>query len=156
VRPREPFTYFVDRCLGREAVPNALRAALKEGEQLRCFDELYSQNTLDETWIPEIGANGWIILTQDKAIQRRPNEVRALLVASTAVFIFAGANATGQRIGLGLTIALPGIRTATRRFQVPVLGRVTLSGEVSVAWVEGEKLETPKYVKIRKSGHESG
>ncbi|EYF08039.1 hypothetical protein [Chondromyces apiculatus] len=52
----EPFTYFVDRSLGREVVVQALRAA---GEQVHAHDDLFPQNTPDTTWLTDVGQRGW-------------------------------------------------------------------------------------------------
>ncbi len=133
-----------------------MRPSLLDGEQIHVLDSLFPPETHDDVWIPDIGARGWVILTKDKAIQRRPNEIAALLAASTAVFVFSAGNVLGERIGLSLAVALPGIRKAVRRFTVPMLGRVNLAGEVSVAWDDGKKLDAPKHVKVRKTGHKGG
>jgi hypothetical protein len=53
----------------------------------------------------------------------------------------------GAQIARAFQVALPRIRTATRRFKVPVLGRVNVAGEVSVSWAEGEELRPAKRVK---------
>lgn len=152
MRPPEPFTFFVDRCLGRTAVPTAMRARLQPGEQIQILHDLYPPDVKDEVWIPEVGAKGWIIVTKDKAIQRRPIEQNALLAASTAVFVFSRGGVKGDRIANALTIAMPAMRKATRRFAVPVLGRVNLAGEVYVAWEANTKLATPRRVKVQRTG----
>ena len=152
----EPIVYLVDRCLGTGAVPDALRAALEPHEHLEVLDDLFPQDAQDDAWIPAIGARGWIILTKDKAIQRRPNEVQAFLAAQTAVFVFSRGGVSGERMGLAWVVALPAIRKALRRFKVPMLGRVTLAGEVAMAWAEGEKLDPPKVIKVRSTGHKGG
>lgn len=48
-RLREPFVYFVDECLGRHVVPDALRAAVDADERV----EQRPQGTLDLEWIPD-------------------------------------------------------------------------------------------------------
>ncbi|WP_437796354.1 hypothetical protein [Sorangium sp. So ce693] len=57
---REPFTYFVDRSLGRGLVVEALRAAKL------AHDDHFAQNTPDAEWLVEIGRRGWVVLTKDK------------------------------------------------------------------------------------------
>lgn len=63
---REPFTFFVDRCLGRGPVVSALRAA---GVQTHAHDDHFAQDTLDVDWLTEVGRQGWVVLTKDKNIR---------------------------------------------------------------------------------------
>jgi hypothetical protein len=58
-RLREPFVYFVDECLGRHVVPDALRQAVDEGERV----EVLPQGTADVDWIPLAHAGGWVCLS---------------------------------------------------------------------------------------------
>jgi hypothetical protein len=144
---REPFTFVTDRCLGKYDVPDAIRSALRDGEKIERLDDHYAPNAEDAKWIPDVGAKGWIILTKDSALRRNPLEVRAMLSARTGVFIFGNASVTSKQLANGLMLALPRVRTAVRRFAVPVIGRINLAGGVDVLWAEGTKLERPKRVK---------
>src|SRR5689334_2714370 len=69
----EPFTFFVDECLGRHIVTRALGGALLDGEHI----VTRPQGTMDEAWLPEAGER-WICLTKDHALKRRPNELDAI------------------------------------------------------------------------------
>lgn len=152
MQPPEPFTFLIDRCLGSKIVAGAMLPALKPGERIELLDDHFAQDALDPVWIPVVGAKGWVILTKDKAIRRNPLEIQALLAADTAVFIFMNANVAGPQIGAALVLALPGVRTAARRFKAPILGGITVNGEVSVSWDCGVRLSPPKQVKIRRKG----
>lgn len=147
MRPRDPFTFFVDRSLGTKHAAAAVRAGAAENERVLVHDEIYPQNEPDETWLAAAGEKGWIALTKDAEIRRRPNEIQTLLNAGTAVFIFSNGNVTAEVIALGISVAMPRIRTATRRFDVPLIGLMTREGKVSVAYVEGQRLATPKKLK---------
>jgi hypothetical protein len=127
-----------------------MRPHLRKNERIELLDDLYAQDVRDDVWIPEAGEQGRIILTKDAMIQRRPNEQAALLAASTAVFVFTRGGVTSERVALSMVAAMPSIREAVRRFDVPLLGRINLAGEVNVAVEAGEKLTSPKFVK-RKS-----
>jgi len=147
VRPLEPYVFVVDRCLGRKAVPDALRRHLRKAERVFHLEELsYPHDVHDDVWIPEVGAKGYVILTKDDAIRRRPNEQAALVAASTAAFVFTNGNAKSDRIATAMVAALPRVREAVRRFEVPLLGRINLDGEVTVSVVAGAKLEKPRHV----------
>lgn len=152
VRLPEPFTFLLDRCLGTVAVPQAMRPALAQGEGLILLDDHFAPTTLEGTWIPEVGAKGWVIITKDTAMRRNPLEIQALLSAGTAVSFFANASLPGSKVGDALALALPGMRTAMRRFKVPVMGRVNASGELSILYDEGKELKPPKHVKVRRTG----
>jgi hypothetical protein len=141
----EPFTFLTDRCPCKYEVPDAVRAALGEGERMERLDDHYAPDAADALWIPEVGAKGWVVLTKDSAMRKNPLEVTAMLSARTAVFIFGNANV--KQIAAAFTTALPRIRTAVRRFNVPLLGRVNVAGQVSILWAEGLALKPPKTLK---------
>jgi hypothetical protein len=42
------------------------------------YGEEPAQKLPDEVWLRDAGANGWIVLTKDDAIRRRPAEREAL------------------------------------------------------------------------------
>jgi hypothetical protein len=50
--------------------------------------------TPDEEWLAECGANGWIVLTRDQHIRRRPLELASLTASGVAAFAFTGGQAT--------------------------------------------------------------
>jgi predicted nuclease of predicted toxin-antitoxin system len=84
-------TFYVDRCLGK-TVAQALHAA---GADVRVHDDHFPQDALDETWIPEVAAQGWVILTKDKNIRRRQGEREAVLTADARVFTLSSGNMRG-------------------------------------------------------------
>jgi len=48
-------------------------------------------NTLDVTWIPEIGRRGWVVITADRGISKKPAERKALEEANViSVFMAKG------------------------------------------------------------------
>jgi hypothetical protein len=152
VRLPEPFIFLIDRCLGTKAVPDALTPALLVGERLVLLDDHFEPDTQDAIWIPEAGAKRWVVVTKDTAMRRNPLEIGALLASKTAVFFFANAGLTGPKVGEALALALPGMRTAMRRFKVPLMGRVSVSGELSILHAAGETLKPPKVIKVRRGG----
>src|SRR3989454_11055620 len=72
----EPLVFFLDRSLGKEIIANALRAA---GADVRIHDDLFAQDARDQDWLPEVGKNGWTVLTKDSHIKHRLVERTALL-----------------------------------------------------------------------------
>src|ERR1035438_5432419 len=51
----------------------------------------FPPNTLDVTWIPEIGRRGWVVITADRGISKKPAERKALEEANViSVFMAKG------------------------------------------------------------------
>jgi hypothetical protein len=48
----------------------------------------FAVDALDEVWLPEVGTRQWIVVTKDRRIQQRRNEVEALINAKVRAFIF--------------------------------------------------------------------
>jgi hypothetical protein len=79
--------------LGRHVVPQALRTA---GEQVIAFHERFASGTKDPVWLPEVGRNGWVLLTKDSRIRYRRNEMQALLSSGTRSFVLVSSNLPGR------------------------------------------------------------
>jgi predicted nuclease of predicted toxin-antitoxin system len=85
-------TFYADRCLGKRVV-QALREA---GACVEAHDNHFAQNEPDESWIPQVAARGWVILTKDKNIRRRAGEREALVTASARIITLTSGNMTGE------------------------------------------------------------
>lgn len=147
MRPPEPFTFFIDRCLGKYDVPAAVGGALLAGESVLVHDDLFRQDTDDEEWLPQVGERGWVVLSKDPAMRRSPLVVEALRAAGAAVFHLANGQINGIQAGAALVAALPRIRKAVRRFDVTVVGSVDMNGAVNVMWAGGARLARPVRLK---------
>jgi hypothetical protein len=94
--PKDPLQeFFVDRSLG-QSIAEGLRAA---GVSVRSMREVYgeqrAQTLEDEVWLRDAGRSGWIVLTKDDAIRRRPAERDAMVEAAVRVFCLTNANLRG-------------------------------------------------------------
>jgi hypothetical protein len=147
VRLPDPLTFFIDRCLGTGDVPREITSGLLAKETIRLHDDLFAQDATDVKWLSVVGKNGWVGLTKDDAIRRRPVEIQALLAANSAVFIFGNQNLKGAAIGAGFKVALPRIRKALKRFDTAIIGRVNQAGELSILWHSGKELKHALYIK---------
>lgn len=81
-KPPEPVTFFLDRSLGSVKVAKALRDAR---QPVVVHDDVFPQDAQDTTWLPEVGRRGWVVLTKDRHIRTRRNEVAELMAAGLAV-----------------------------------------------------------------------
>lgn len=108
-------------------MPDALRAA---GHSVHLQRDEFPRGTLDVDWLPVVGAKGWILITKDERIRKRPIEVRALLGAKVKAFVMTAAGEmTGADQGALIARALRRIvRLAARR--PPFIATITASGQV--------------------------
>jgi hypothetical protein len=49
-----------------------------------------SPATLDPDWIPQVAAQGWLIITRDRHIQDRPSEIAAVRTNGARMVVLAG------------------------------------------------------------------
>ncbi|HVT70919.1 MAG TPA: hypothetical protein VHF26_24435 [Trebonia sp.] len=86
--PAQPHKFFLDRSLGRKAVPELLRA---DGWSLVTLAEHYGvpadQEVADTAWIEEAAKRGWPVLMKDKQIRHRPAEIAAVVGHGARCFV---------------------------------------------------------------------
>ena len=88
-----PPEFFIDRSLGRHAVPSALRTA---GAIVHAMAEVYGeqvgQGLADEDWLSDVGERGWVVLLKDTKIRYRPAELGAITTHGIRAFCLTNAN----------------------------------------------------------------
>jgi hypothetical protein len=97
-RAEPPPEFFLDRSLGRHIVADALRA---ENLIVQTLAERYPEReefVADEDWIPEVTADGLVILMKDDRIRRKPWEQQAILESGARAFVVTNANLTGEQL----------------------------------------------------------
>jgi hypothetical protein len=67
--------FFTDRDLGRHKLPNLLRQG---GLQVEVHHDHFEPDAADVDWLPKVAARGWIVLSNDQQIMRRPLEREAV------------------------------------------------------------------------------
>ena len=77
-----PVILFIDRDTWSHELDSALRAAGIAFERHR---DHFAEDTEDVAWIAEIGRRGWVAVTRDQRIRRRPNELAAVRAASIQI-----------------------------------------------------------------------
>jgi hypothetical protein len=132
-RPREPPIFFIDHCLGTEAVAQRLRS---EGVEARVMvDEGFAQDAEDVSWLPLVASRGWAILTKDKRIRRRPLEHQAIVASGAGAFILAAGGMGGDAVATAFARALPRMIAIWQSRERPFIATVTAQGKVTI--VEG-------------------
>lgn len=87
-QPEQPPRFFLDRSLGRKAVPEALRT---DGWDVITLAEHYGvpadEQVADTDWIKEAAKRGWPILMKDKRIRHRRAEIAAVAEHKARCFV---------------------------------------------------------------------
>lgn len=89
--------FFVDRSLGKSIVEGLRTCGLTVYSMADIYGEKHAQRLLDEVWLRDAGKNGWIVLTKDDAIRRRPVERDALTEAAVRVFCLTNRHLRGTQ-----------------------------------------------------------
>jgi hypothetical protein len=95
----KPPRFFLDRSLGRIAVPTLLRAS---GLELVTLAERYGvpadQNVSDEVWLKEAGKRRELVLFKDRRIRYRTAERAAIVRFKVQCFCISSGNLTGEEM----------------------------------------------------------
>lgn len=83
----------------------------------------FAHDTLDEEWIGEVANCGWVAVSHDKRISRRPNERAAVLDAGLALLIVVG-GAPNAELAQNFISTLPAIERFLNRHHPPFIARV--------------------------------
>lgn len=141
-----PYVFFIDRCLGKGVVPEAVRGRLLEGERVEILDDHFESDAHDDVWLADVGERRWVVLSQDRNIARNPLELRTLLAAKVAFFGLARGEAPGPEKAAAVARATEGIRRALRRFGLPLIATIFSNGDLAVKWAGGQRLATPRRI----------
>jgi hypothetical protein len=87
--------FFVDRSLGKSIVEGLRAAGLTVLSMADVYGEERAQRLPDEVWLRDAGEKGWVVLTKDDAIRRRPAERDAMIAAAVRVFCLTTAQLRG-------------------------------------------------------------
>jgi PIN like domain len=87
--------FFVDRSLGKSIVTALREAGFAARSMAEIYGEQEAQRLPDEVWLRDAGDKGWVVLTKDDAIRRRPAERDALIAAGARVFCLTAGQLRG-------------------------------------------------------------
>ncbi|MYB05747.1 MAG: hypothetical protein F4Y24_05270 [Gemmatimonadetes bacterium] len=113
--------FFIDRDLGRHILPEALERA---GFAVERHDLHFEPDTPDEVWIPQVAQRGWVIVSGDRKILRRPQEVRALVESQARMLILVGNHAPADELASNLINTMDKIDELLDRMVPPAVVRV--------------------------------
>ena len=119
---------FIDRCAWSRRLGEALREA---SIPFIVHDDKFPKDCADVDWLPVVGREGWVVITRDKNIRRKPNELQAFKTANVVAFALASGNASAEdtaRLVVGL---YPQILRKVRGANPPAMFSVSLAGTIS-------------------------
>jgi hypothetical protein len=131
-RPKLP-PIFLDENLAGKRLPEGLR---KAGLTVKPLHEEFRRGILDSDLLPQIGKQGWILLTKDNQIRRRPLEIESFIAARLRVFVFESAEMTSEGMLDAFRKALPAIEGVVKKRKPPFVMRIGVTGRVTVLWPE--------------------
>jgi hypothetical protein len=94
----------------------------------------FARGTPDETWLPLVGTNRWILLTADKRIRYNFIEKTALTQNNVREFVFTSGNMSGHEMAAALEFAIPKMQRLCRNSAPPFVASITRLGEVHLRW----------------------
>ncbi len=106
---------------------------IEAGAAAITHDSVFPEDdTSDEIWLTRAGDEGWIVLTKDKLIRKRPLEREALIASGVRAFVFSGGNLSGIEMAESIVGALPRMFRLIAKTPAPFIARITGSGDVAL------------------------
>jgi hypothetical protein len=126
--PPETPLLFIDRCAWSRRLDEALRQA---DIPFVAHRERFADNCPDPDWLGVAGKEGWIVVTRDKAIRRKANELKAFRDAGVIAFALASGNASAEDTARLVTRLYPRMMRKARGCKPPAMFSITLAETIS-------------------------
>jgi hypothetical protein len=119
---------FIDRCAWSNRLGEALTAA---GIAFIPHHQRFAPNCPDEDWLPVAGKEGWIVLTRDKNIRRKPNELQAFKANRVLAIVLSSGQASAADTADLVIRLYPKLMRKVQNAKPPAMFTVTLAGTIS-------------------------
>lgn len=131
--PPDPPTLFIDRNAWSNALHDALSQANIPHQAHRWhFAEHDAHAEIDDSaWLSAVARQGWAVITRDKNIRYRINELNAMKQARLHVFVFTRGTLTAKETGELLVTAYPAIVDAIANTTPPAFFSISGTGAVA-------------------------
>jgi len=116
---------FLDRAIDGHLLAKSL---IEAGATIKRHRDIFRDDEDDSVWLPEVGQNGWFVITRDARIRYNPLEFQALKAAKVGAFVFVPKNLTGAEIASIIRQALPAIEDAAHKMNRPFIIKVYRDG----------------------------
>jgi hypothetical protein len=113
--------FFTDRDLGRKIFPGVLREA---GLRVEVHSDHFRPDAPDAQWLPAVSARGWIVLSNDQKILRRPLEREAVRSSGAVLLVLVGGGSPAQQLARNFLNTLPKIEEFLHRHAPPLIAKV--------------------------------
>lgn len=120
-------TLFIDRDTWSARLGAALVAA---GIPHAAHRDHFPHDEPDPSWIAEVARCGWVIVTRDKAIRRRPAELAAVREGGAYLFALTSGNLGAAETATIVVRAWPSIRRSVETTAPPALFAIRRDGSV--------------------------
>ena len=129
-RRSERLVFFTEASLGRNVVPDALRAA---GEEVAVHDDLFSPGLHDHIRLETAAAKKRVVLMADPEFRHHYNEIAQLAAARVRVFVLTDKSLSGVQMAKAFVKALPRIKElCSKKADGSVVAEVRRNGKVEV------------------------
>lgn len=125
--PPESFILFIDRDAWSGKLDAALRVA---GIPFQAHRDHFAHDTPDADWLRKVGRRGWLVLTRDQNIRRKPNELAALREACVILFALTSGNLSAQETADIVVRAWPKLRALAAQTTPPAIFSVSRGGSI--------------------------
>ena len=126
--PPDTPVLFIDRCAWSHKLGEALT---KIGASFIPHHEKFEPACPDEKWLGAVGKQGWIVLTRDKNIRRKPNELRAFREHGVIGFVLTSGDASAADTAALVTAIYPKLIRKARGIKPPAMFSITLAGAIT-------------------------
>ncbi|MDP1570379.1 MAG: hypothetical protein Q8L86_10270 [Vicinamibacterales bacterium] len=132
--PPSAVRLLIDECLGRVAVPEALRQA---GASVVLHSQLFAPGLDDVDWLRQLANHpDLVVLSKDKRIRKRTIELEAVMAGRVRLFVLTAGKLNGAEQAESFVRALTRILRLARR-PGPFIATVTAGGHVTITFDGG-------------------
>jgi len=125
--PPDTPALFIDRCAWSRKLGEALTTI---GAPFIPHHEKFESACPDEEWLEAAGKQGWIVLTRDKNIRRKPNELRAFQDHGVIGFVLTSGDASAADTAALVTAVYPKLIRKAKGTKPPAMFSITLAGAI--------------------------
>lgn len=127
-KPHEEPTFFIDRALGSNRLPEKLRL---NGFIIQVHDDHYDEKTTDVEWLKLVGDRNWFVITKDKRIRYRENEKKMVIENNIGMFVFTRGQYTSDEMANILINAKRKIKNFINHNPTPFIASISRSGNIT-------------------------